>query len=114
MFGTTILFSCSQEKVNNSNETKVAALDTLIKAKEISIGKKIYEDNCVTCHGTDGKKKLDEAKDLSISVLNLKESIKIISSTQTIGALVHSPRFTVDLSEEDIKEVAQYIITFRK
>lgn len=115
----TISFSCSQEKnpaiASNSNEEKsVAPINVKTEIKDFSTGKKIFNENCERCHGFDGKMKHSEAKDLSISTVSFEERIKIISSAQIIGNKLHAPRFTSVLSENDIKEVAQYIETFRK
>jgi mono/diheme cytochrome c family protein len=41
-------------------------------------GKKLYEANCVSCHGTDGKLGLAGAKDLSTSALSIAEMKEII------------------------------------
>ncbi len=115
-----VLFSCSQENKTvtetSSNIEKVVNNDTLATpdVKNISDGEIIYHKDCLTCHGADGKKKHSGAKDLSISVLNINEIIKLISSAQTIGDKLHSPRFPEVLSDDQIKEVGQYIITLRK
>lgn len=120
MFSVTFLFSCSQEKKpttdNATTEVNVISSDTLAKAevKTISAGEKIFNDDCVTCHGVDGKKKHSGAKDLSISVLNIDEIVKIIKSAQTIGNRLHAPRFPAILTDDEIKEVGEYIITLRK
>lgn len=110
----TIFFSCSQEKKPIAE--KVATIDTLAKTevKTISAGEKIFNDDCVTCHGFDGKKKHSGAKDLSISVLNIDEIVKIIKSAQIIGNRLHSPRFPEVLTDDQIKEVGEYILTLRK
>ena len=120
LIGVTIFFSCSQEKKpiteSNSNEAKVVSLDTVPKTeiKKNAVGEKIFNDNCITCHGIDGKKKHSGAKDLSISTLSIEECIKVISSAQTIGGRLHAPRFPAELSDDEIKDVAQYIVTLRK
>lgn len=110
----TIFFSCSQEKKTITE--KVTTIDTLTKTeiKTVSAGEKIFNDDCVTCHGFDGKKKHSGAKDLSISVLNIDEIVKIIKSAQVIGNRLHSPRFPEVLTDDQIKEVGEYIITLRK
>ena len=116
----TFFCSCSQEQKpatdNTANEIKVVSTDTVTKTevKTISAGEKIFTNDCVTCHGLDGKKKHSGAKDLSISVLNLDEIVKIIKSAQTIGNRLHAPRFPEVLTDDQIKDVAEYIITLRK
>lgn len=114
----TICFSCSQGNksatAGNLNETNSTA-DSITKMESNldSAGQQIYLDNCVSCHGVDGKQKHQEAKDLSVSTLSMDECIKVISSAQTISSKLHSPRFVNYLSENDIKEVAQYIQVLR-
>ena len=109
-----ILSSCSQE--NNSKQEKIIPSDTLAKAviTNSSNGEKIFSRDCVTCHGSDGKKKHNGAKDLSISVLNIDEIVKVISSAQVVGDKLHAPRFPEVLTNDQIKEVGQYIMTLRK
>lgn len=115
LLGTTIFFSCSQEKKpvaeNISNEEKTVPV---IEIEKDTTGRKIFENNCISCHGADGKSKLNGAKDLSISTLTEDERIKVISSAQIIGNKLHAPRFPSVLSELDIKDVAKYIATLRK
>jgi hypothetical protein len=55
-----------------------------------------------------------DAKDLSISILSLDETVKVISTTQNLGNRLHSSRFSDVLLDNEIKEVAQYILTLRK
>lgn len=120
MFGVTFLFSCSHENQPvaeiKPTETKVVANDTAQKsaAKVSSPGEKIYHAECILCHGVDGKKMHAGAKDLSISTLSVDDAVKLISSAQTIGNKIHSPRFPAVLSAEEIRDVAQYILTLRR
>ena len=120
LFGVTFLFSCSHENQPvaeiNATEAKVVSVDTMQKSdtKVISAGEKIYHAECILCHGIDGKKKHNEAKDLSISTLSVDEAVKLISSAQTIGNKIHAPRFPAVLSAEEIRQVAQYILTLRR
>lgn len=114
-----ILFSCSQDNktsCDKPDDVKVVSSDTLAKTevKTISAGEKIFVDDCVTCHGLDGKKKHSGAKDLSISILNIDEIVKIIKSAQTLGNRLHAPRFPDVLTDDQIKDVAEYIMTLRK
>jgi|GEM_PF-5612335 len=116
----TLFFSCSEEKnpipISNSDGANIVSSSILSKTEkeDLAIGEKIYNDNCIKCHGLDGKLKHSGAKDLSISTLNIDERIKVIASAQTIGSRFHAPRFQVDLSDNDIKAVAEYSQTLRK
>ncbi len=115
LLSVMLFFSCSHEKKpiaeNISNEEKVIPTTEI---KNYSAGKIIYTANCEKCHGVDGKKKLNAAKDLSISILSEDDRIKVISSAQIIGNKLHIPRFPSVLSDPDIKDVADYIVTLRK
>jgi len=71
--------------------------------KEIS-GQAIYESNCMSCHGHDGKKGMMNAPDLSAISMDA-DSIRIIV---TNGKGVMAP-FSSLLSEEEIRAVAQYV-----
>lgn len=118
--GATFLFSCSQEQKpvaeSSPKEVKVATETSLPKneMEKNAAGEKIFTDNCINCHGADGKLKHNEAKDLSVSSLTVDERIKVISSAQTIGSRLHASRFPNVLSEDDIKNVAQYTLTLKK
>ena len=78
------LFSCSE---NNSNNSK------------ISLGEKVYSDNCISCHDS------GMGPDLSYYKLELAE---IISQVRNGGNGM--PSFKDMLSENEIEGVAYYII----
>lgn len=86
-----ILWSCTQRE-----ETE---------APQVMSGQKIYQKNCVICHGADGKLQLNGAKDLSVSVLPLDERINQITN----GKNLMTP-FKGILSEKEIKAVAEYTL----
>ncbi len=71
------------------------------------VGSAVFRNNCVTCHGADGKLGLNGAKDLSASSLPLDGRIQIITN----GKNLMTP-FKALLSEAEIKAVAEYSITF--
>lgn len=115
LLSVTILFSCAQQtKSVTESGSKVVTTDNTAIAEVNLEGEKVFNTNCISCHGADGNKTLDEVKDLSISVLSLDERIKVISSAQFIGNRLHKPRFPEVLTDIDIKNVAEYIETFRK
>ena len=72
-------------------------------------GEAIFKKYCVTCHGVDGKLKLNGAKDLSISQLSLAE--KVIQVTK--GKNTMTP-FEGILSPPEIQAVAEYTLTLIK
>ncbi len=119
IIGIAIFSSCSRDNksaANSINEEKAVESTTVLKTrvKDFSAGKKVFAENCVRCHGEDGKAQKNQAKDLSISKLSIDESIKIISTAQTISERGHEPRFKETLSDNDINEVAEYIVALRK
>jgi len=115
LLSVTILFSCAQQsKSVTESGSKVVTTDNTAVAEVNLEGEKVFNTNCINCHGADGNKTLDEVKDLSISVLSLDERIKVISSAQFIGNRLHKPRFPEVLTDIDIKNVAEYIESFRK
>lgn len=77
-------------------------------AEEIS-GKDIFSQYCVLCHGADGKRGFNNAKDLTKSTKTLNERIMIISH----GKNLMTP-FSGVLSTAEIKAVAQYTMQFNK
>lgn len=71
---------------------------------EESEGKQIYNTYCVACHGANGKLKLNEASDLTLSEMTLEERIKNISEG---GSMM--PAFAEVITEEQIAAVAGYL-----
>jgi len=71
-------------------------------------GKALFEKNCKLCHGTDGKKMMGGAPDLSISALSREENIQVILNGR--GTM---PPFAHALSAEDAGAVADYIARMR-
>lgn len=69
----------------------------------------IYENNCTSCHGEDGKLCVLGAKDLSVSTLNKEQMMEIIAN----GKSTMTPFGSV-LSKEEISQVADYVETLKK
>jgi mono/diheme cytochrome c family protein len=65
-------------------------------------GKKLYEANCVSCHGTDGKLGLAGAKDLSASGLSVAEMNEIIIHGK--GAMP-----AANVNEQQANAIAEYV-----
>ena len=72
-------------------------------------GKKIFESNCVRCHGTDGTKGRWGAKNLKLSNLADGELLAIISNGKRI-----MPAWKHNLTKSEIELVKEYIKTLRK
>lgn len=86
---SSLLFACSS--VNSSNS-------------EGNPGKQVYTTYCVACHGANGKLKLNEAPDLTLSKMTMEERIENINKG---GSMM--PAFSEVLSEEQIQSVAEYL-----
>ena len=69
----------------------------------------LYEANCTSCHGEDGKLCVLGAKDLSVSSLSKEQMIEII----TDGKSTMTPFGSV-MSKEEVSQVADYVQTLKK
>lgn len=47
-------------------------------------GKAVYTRYCALCHGDDGKREANGAKDITVSVLTLKERVALIKSGKNL------------------------------
>lgn len=74
------------------------------QSTEGDLGETTYQTYCMACHGVDGKLKLNEAPDLTFSIMTLEERIKNITEG---GSMM--PAFGEVISEEQIKAVAVYL-----
>jgi mono/diheme cytochrome c family protein len=84
-------------------------VDTSTAKDPMEMGKMVYQDkNCVNCHGADGKLGVNGAKDLSVTTLSMDEEKAIIKNGKS-----PMPAYS-DLSDEQLKAVAEYIGTFKK
>lgn len=82
-----IIFSCAEKK------SKTSGTD----------GKKLFKQNCVICHGIDGKLGLNNSKDLTKSALTMDERKAIIKNGK--GTMLP---FDAILSAEEIQAVTEY------
>lgn len=69
----------------------------------------IYNQQCATCHGEDGKKALNGASDLSISAISIEERKAIILNGKGL-----MPAFQGQISEQEAEELAAYTQTLKK
>lgn len=72
-------------------------------------GAQLYSDNCVICHGQDGKAGMSGATDLSTSVLSHENTVDVIANGRN-GMRAFSNQF----SKEEIEAVAKHVETLRK
>ena len=77
--------------------------------KSTSPGQDVFEENCTSCHGSDGKLCVLGAKDLGISILDKPQMIEIITN----GKNTMTP-FGTMLSKEQIDALADYVQTLGK
>lgn len=71
-------------------------------------GQETYEKQCSRCHGIDGTLGMSGAKNLSETNLSAADMIPIITNGSSLGVM---PAYKGILSEEEIKNVAEYIET---
>ena len=72
------------------------------------LGKEIYNNKCITCHGVDGKLGLSGAKDLSTSILTHDEKIAIVKNGKN-----SMMSFNGQLDEGQIEAVVEYVEQFK-
>ncbi len=79
----------------------IAFLPRLLLAQDVSLGQKIYQAQCVSCHGTDGNGSSQHKKPLTgdLSVGQLAETIRETMPEDSPGSL----------SEEQARSVAGYV-----
>ena len=75
----------------------------------MSPGQTVFTKNCRLCHGTDGTLGLSGAANLSITALNLEEIKNVV-----INGRKAMPSWKAQLSEEQIQQVAEYVLTLKK
>lgn len=67
-------------------------------------GKRLYKTYCSACHGENGKLKLNNAADLSLSEMNMAQRVKNITEG---GEMM--PAFGSVISEQEIALIAAYL-----
>ena len=76
---------------------------------EVSIdGEKIWKQNCVLCHGNNGKLGINGAKDLTVSETSLEDRIVQISEGKNLMT-----GFKTLLSPDEIEAVAKFTMNFK-
>lgn len=71
-------------------------------------GQALYAVHCTSCHGDDGKKGFQGAKDLALSTLTDSEIRNLITSGKGV-----MPSFSGKLEDNDLDAVTSYVLTFR-
>jgi cytochrome c6 len=103
LFLISLIYSCS----SNSREEKGAETEDL---NSKNVGKEIYSNYCISCHGTDGKLGVSGATDLSESSLSDAMRQEIITN----GKNAMPPMKDLIQSKEDILAVSEYIKSLKK
>ncbi|TGE27348.1 c-type cytochrome [Hymenobacter metallicola] len=108
LFSALALFglgsACSSAGSSEPEETAAAAPPPTAELP----GKALYTQNCVVCHGPDGKLGLNGAHDLTKSNLNATGRVYMV--TQGLGKM---PSFKNQLTEEQIQQVVAYSLTLK-
>jgi cytochrome c6 len=76
--------------------------------KTFENGKIIFQNNCIGCHGHDGKLGKHGAKNLQISKLNDSKLLKIVSDGKWV-----MPKWKNILTSEQLSAVIMYVKTLR-
>jgi mono/diheme cytochrome c family protein len=94
----------------------IAANAQMNEAKMMEVGKKIYEETCISCHGADGNTNPDiqlvvKPRKLTKTILTENQAFKIIKDgAHTYGSHADiMPTFKYVYSEAKIKAVAHYV-----
>jgi mono/diheme cytochrome c family protein len=77
-------------------------------ADQKNSGEKLYDQNCVSCHGSSGDLGVGGASNLATSILSLNEKIEVISKGRN-AMQAYSSEHGGNLSPEKIKSIAEYI-----
>ena len=83
---------------------KKVVVQEVVVEEPTQLGTKLYEANCITCHGEDGKKGFANASDLSASVLSEGEAKNVITNGR--GGMAP---YGGQMTEEEIKALASYL-----
>lgn len=90
---------CEQKPASKASSSPAVTVD----------GEKIFRQNCVVCHGADGKLGANGSKDLTMSELSTDERYAIISKGKGVMTA-----FENILTISEIKAVADYTVTLRE
>ena len=77
--------------------------DSSAQSGDLALGEEVYTKYCVLCHGDDGKKEFNGAKDITVSELTYKERVILVKE----GRNLMTP-FNGILSDEEIEAVAAF------
>lgn len=75
----------------------------------MELGKKVFESNCIACHGSDGKLGLSGAKDLTASPLSFDEQLIIVRKGK--NSMMAYEKL---LTDEQIQAVTEYVHSLKQ
>ena len=90
-----------KQKGGGKVDTSSAGSDPLV------VGKTVYMNSCINCHGADGKLGGSGAKDLSVTMLSPEAEKEIIRNGK------NSMPANKDLTAEQVDDVIKYISTLK-
>jgi cytochrome c6 len=96
----------SQVTTNDAGANQAAGSPPPVAAAD---GKTVFEGKCTVCHGSDGKKGLMGAADLTGSTISHEAIISLVKNGK--GAMT---AFGGQLNEAEIDAVAKYVEAMRK
>lgn len=103
-----ILAAYGLSEMGRAKSGKVTVDTTTVGNDPLEVGKKVYTDACISCHGSDGKLGMSGAKNLSATVLSADEQKALILNGKNA-----MPAYK-NLTEEQVSGVIQYIATFKQ
>src|SRR5688572_11230298 len=108
---TIFLLSCGGEK-SPFDKKNTPGNETTPKEntqdKKVYSGGELYTQRCTACHGSDGNLGIGGAKKISESTLTQEEREELIANGKKT-----MPAFKEQLSDEEIKALAEYTFTLK-
>ncbi|MGN6567367.1 MAG: c-type cytochrome [Flavipsychrobacter sp.] len=105
-----VIFSACTD-IHKAPERPGVPVDTATKTTDpaIAAGQRIFEEKCVACHGSDGTAGIANAANLQVSKLDKVTIVHTVSNGRS-----GMPPFKAQLTETDLQDLADYLITLRK
>lgn len=98
---------CASPQNQPAQETPAsAAVPAMVNVEN---GKKLFEEKCQLCHGTDGTAGIAGAANLQQSKLDTLHTISIVTAGKNA-----MPSFREQLGTGEIEQIAHYVFSLRK
>jgi len=85
-----------------------SAIMNTLENDAVAAGKALFQQNCVVCHGSNGKLGANGAHDLTKSNLTITGRVYMVKN-----GLGKMPAFKSTLTDEEIEQVVTYSMTLR-